>query len=306
MMNSDDDRLIGRYFDGTLSPEQKNALQELLTQSAEARKRFRLLATIEDGLAERGQESASVETHVSPAPLPLMEPGRGPMWRPLVSTAAGIVIGALTTTLSWAHVAPKGPMVSRIAVPLVDPGFEAVITPVPAVTPRILNRWNGDPSHTVSTGDSGVTPKQGRSVMQMLPVEHRRFSRIEQIVDVSHLVPAEGGTVEFSAATFCDGAVNQSKMILVLRAFTMASDEINGSTEKLDDQVVSEARKTIFIPPGSTDWHTDNLRMDLPPNTKTVVFAIAAVDLPQASKGSPRYLDDIRAEIVVTQPAGVE
>ena len=83
MMNSDDDRLIGRYFDGTLSPEQKGALQKLLTQSAEARKRFRLLATIEDGLAERGQESASVETHMSPAPLPLKETGRGPMWRPL-------------------------------------------------------------------------------------------------------------------------------------------------------------------------------------------------------------------------------
>jgi hypothetical protein len=298
-MNSNDDRLIGAYFDGTLSPEQKGALQGLLTQSAEARKRFRLLATIEDGLAERGQESASIETNVSPAALPPKQPGRGPMWRALVSTAAGIVIGALTTTLLWAHAVPK---VSRIDVPLVDPGFEEVITPVPAVIPRGLNRWNGDASHTVSSGDSGVKPKQGRFMLKMLPVEDRRYSRIEQIVDVSHLVPAEGGAVTFSASTICDGAVNQSKMILVLRAFTLASAEISGSTEKLDDQVTSEARKRVLIPAGSTDWHTGSVRMDLPANTKTLVFAIAAIDLPKPSKGSSRYIDDIKATIVVTHP----
>ena len=35
---------------------------------------------------------------------------------------------------------------------------------------------------------------------------------------------------------FCDGGATQSKMILVLRAFKMASDEIDDSTEDLVDQ----------------------------------------------------------------------
>ena len=43
--------------------------------------------------------------------------------------------------------------------------------------------------------------------------------------------------------------------------------------------------------------------MDLPRNTKTLVFAIAAIDLPKASKGSSRYIDDIKATIVTTPPA---
>jgi hypothetical protein len=91
-----------------------------------------------------------------------------------------------------------------------------------------------------------------------------------------------------------------------VRAFTIGSDEISGSTEKLDDQVTSEARKTVFIPSGSTDWHTGDLRMDLPPNTKTLVFAIAAIDLPKASKGSARYIDDVKARIVATHPAEIQ
>ena len=151
-----------------------------------------------------------------------------------------------------------------------------------------------------------MKPKQGRFMMKMQPVEHRPYSCIEQIVDVRHLVPAESGAVEISASIICDGAVNQSKMILVLRAFTMTGDEISGSTEKLDDQVTSEARKTVFIPPGSTDWHSGNLRMDLPENTKTLVFAIAAIDLPKASKGTSRYIDDIKATIVTTHPAEIQ
>ena len=301
-MTNDDDRLIGRYFDGTLTPDEKDALQELLTHSAEARKRFRLLATIEDGLAERGQDLVLPEA--SPEPQPRIRAIL--MWRPLASAAAGLVIGALSASVLWAHAAPKLPELLRIDVPLVDPGFEEVVTPVSAATPRALNRWRGDPSHMVSTADSGVTPKQGRSMLQMLPVDHRRFSRIEQIVDVSHLVPAQGGAVEFSVSMFCDGAATKSKMILVLRAFTMASDEIDGSTEDLVDQVSSDARKAVFIPAGSTDWHRGDLRMDLPPNTKTLVFAIAARDLPEASKEAARYIDDVKATIVASSRVDVQ
>ena len=89
-----------------------------------------------------------------------------------------------------------------------------------------------------------------------------------------------------------------------LRAFTMASDEISGTTEKIDDLVTSGARKTIFIPPCSTDWHTGTVKMDPPPNAKTLVFAVAAKDLPKASEGTSRYIDDIKATIVVSEADG--
>ena len=178
-------------------------------------------------------------------------------------------------------------------------------TPIHSSIPRALNRWRGDASHIVSPGNSSVKPKQGRFMMKMQPVEDRRFSRFEQIVDVSHLVPAEGGAVDFSASMFYDGTEHKSKMLFVLRAFTMSSEEIDGSTEKLEDQVTCDARKAFTIPPGSTDWHTGNLRMDLPKNTKTLIFAIVAKDLPNTSKNASQYVDDVKA-VIVANPSKIQ
>lgn len=301
MMN-DVDNLIGSYFDGTLSPEQKGAIEELLTQSPEARQRFRLLATIEDGLVERALKFTPAEIQTPPSPPALKETDRVLSWRPLAAAITGLVIGALSATVLWAQATPKVPRLERINIPLSDPGFEETNTPIPTVTPRVFNRWNGDPSHTVSSGDSIVKPKEGEFMLKMLPVEDRKYSRIEQIVDVGHLVPAKGGRITFSASVICAGAARQSKTILVLRSFNMDFREISGSREKLQEQVTCETRRTVFSSPGSTEWLTGELTMDLPENTKTLVFEIAAVDLPKASSESSRYIDDIKAEIVVTPP----
>jgi hypothetical protein len=305
-MINDDDKLIGRYFNGTLSPEQKGALQELLAQSPQARQRFRLLATLEDGLAERAQEFASADIPTSPSSSALTETDRLLSWRPLAAAAAGLVIGALSATVLWAQSTSKVPTLERINVPLFDPGFEEINTPIPAVIPRVFDRWNGDASHAVSSGDSVVKPKQGEFMLKMLPVEDRKYSRIEQIVDVRHLVPAKGGRVTFSASIICDGAETQSKIILVLRSFNVDIRKVSGSTEKLQEQVTCETRKTVFIPADSTNWHIGELAMDLPEKTKTLVFEIAAVDLPKKSRESSRYIDDIKAEIVATLPNEIQ
>ena len=310
-MNDENDwhDLIQRHLAGMTSPEETTTLENALETDADLRRLYLDYANLDNAL-EAGAEAARAlqEAQVLP-PAPGRDRNLKPLWlslRPLTAAAVGILLGVLTTSMVWAYAVPKIPKVSRVEIPLVDPGFEETISPVPAVTPRALNRWNGDASHTVSSGDSVVKPKQGRFMMEMQPVDERPYSRIEQIIDVSQLVPAEGGAIEFSASMACDGAVNQSKMILVLRAFNMASDEISGSTEKLDDQVTSGARKTVFIPPGSTDWHTGSIRMDLPANTRTLVFAVAAVDLPKASKGSSRYIDDIKATIVTGEAVGIQ
>ena len=49
-----EDQLLCRYLDGNLREEEKEALQDLLRNSAEARKRLRLLATVTEGISGRG------------------------------------------------------------------------------------------------------------------------------------------------------------------------------------------------------------------------------------------------------------
>ena len=85
----------------------------------------------------------------------------------------------------------------------------------------------------------------------------------------------------------------------------MEAEEISGSTEKLDDQVTSEARKGMVIPVGSSDWHEGSLRMDVPANTKTLVFSIVASDLPTASDSVFRYIDEVEATILTTEAKGI-
>ena len=302
MKNDDWHELIQKQLAGMATPEENKRLEKALEEDAGLRRLYLDYANLDMALDSTAKSEAALqEAQVVSAPKPR------PSWfslRPLTSAAAGIVLGVLTTSVIWAYAVPFAPRETRIQIPLVDPGFEELTTPIPATPPRSLNRWNGDPSHTLSSGDSTVKPKKGRFMLKMQPVEDRRFSRLEQIIDVRHLVPAEGGVVKYSACFSCDGAVTKCKMLLVLRAFTLSPEEINGSTENLVDQVTSEARKAVFIPPGSTDWHRGVVRMDLPENTKTLVFSVVAFDPPEASKGSSRYLDEVKATIVVTNTEG--
>lgn len=56
-MSSSEDELINRYLDGQLSSEHKDELQVLLRDSAEARRKLRLFATVGESLAERSYEA---------------------------------------------------------------------------------------------------------------------------------------------------------------------------------------------------------------------------------------------------------
>lgn len=303
-MTESDIDLFERYLTDELSAGEKTALAQRLDSDPEFQAAFVGYLEESQDLRVMLSQSKAEENIDSPSFSMASSPKR--RFQPLAAAAAiGLLLGGLMTSAVWAYAVPKVPKLSRIPVPLADPGFEETATPLPAVLPRTLHRWNGDPSHVISSGDVGVTPKQGRSMLRMEPVDSRRFSRIEQIVDVSHLVPDQDVTVEFSASFFCDGEVDRCKMLIVLRAFTMEAEEISGSTEKLDDQVTSEARKGMVIPVGSSDWHEGSLRMDLPANTKTLVFSIVASDLPTASDGVFRYIDEVEATILTTEAKGI-
>jgi hypothetical protein len=297
--------LIQKHLAGMATQEESTALERALETDSNLRSLYLDYANLDMALGSSAEAAKALQNaQVIPSSSRIKEskPVKRSL-RPLTTAVAGVLIGVLSSSVVWAYAVSQAPELPRVPVPLVDSGFENLNSPVASVLPRTLNRWNGDASHVVSSGSSGVEPKEGKSMLQMLEVEHRKWSRIEQIVDVSHLVPDQGGAVEFSASALCDRALERSKMILVLRAFTMSGEEINGSTQELDDQVTSSARKAVFIPAGSTKWHTTNLRMDLPPNTKTLVFSIAAVNLPERSKGTARYIDDIKATIISQTPS---
>jgi len=58
-----EEQLLCKYLDGRLTEEDKDRLQDVLRNSAEARKKLRMLATVTEGLS--GQEAVPELTHVS-------------------------------------------------------------------------------------------------------------------------------------------------------------------------------------------------------------------------------------------------
>ena len=123
-----------------------------------------------------------------------------------------------------------------------------------------------------------------------------RPTRIEQIVDVSHLDLDEDAVVEFSASFFYDG-VDPCAMWLLTEAFTMDADEISGTTGKLNDPASSSARRGLLLPAELNEWRKRRVRMDLPAGTKTIVFSIVASQLPETSAGAARYIDGVEARM---------
>ena len=297
-MTESDIDLFERYLTDELSAQEKTALAQRLDSDPEFQATF--VGYLEESQELRVMLSQSGAEEIIDSPSFSMASSPRRRFQPVAAAAAvGLLLGGMMTSMVWAYAIPKVPVVSRIPVPLVDPGFEETATPVPAMAPRTLNQWVGDPSHVVSSGDSTVTPRQGRSMLRMEPVNDRRSSRIEQIVDVSHLVPDEDAVVEFSASFFYDG-VDSCPMWLLMQAFTMDADEIIGTTGKLDDAASSSARRGVLLTEGMNHWKKRRLRMDLPAGTKTIVFSIVAGQLPETSAGAFRYIDGVEVRIVTT------
>ena len=68
-MTPEQDQLLSGYLDGNLTTEQKDALQDLLRNSAVARKKLRILSTVTEGLSDH---QGHIENKVEPLRKPIL------------------------------------------------------------------------------------------------------------------------------------------------------------------------------------------------------------------------------------------
>lgn len=303
-MTESDIDLFERYLTDDLSAEEKAALAQRLDSDPEFQVAF--VGYLEESQDLRVMFSPSTADEIIDSPSFSMAPSPKRRFQPLAAAAAiGLLLGGVMTSAVWAYAVPKVAERSHLPVPLVDPGFEETTTPLPAMAPRTLNQWVGDASHVISSGDSSLSPRQGGSMLRVGTMDSGGNARIEQIVDVSHLVLEEDAVVEFSASFFYDG-VDPCAMWLLTEAFTMHADEISGTTGKLNAPASSSARRGVLLPADLNEWRKRRVRMDLPPGTKTIVFSIVASQLPETSAGAARYIDGVEARIVTTEEALIQ
>lgn len=296
--------LANLYLENAIEPTDLERFSQELSASADRVREFNDLRLLTGLIHEHGPLRDDAENVVEfPGNQSTTSFRSAPgwlSWRPLTSAAAGIIAGILTTTIVLAYTGPKIPEVSRIEIPLVDPGFEQLATPLAKSDSLATGLWTGDPTLVVTSGGASAKPREGRAMLQMLSLESRRFCNIQQVVNVGHLIPPNGCAMELSAAFFCDGPARKSRFRMRVRAFAERADELEASAENPMEFPIADLRRGIRVPPESTQWTTGKLELDLPPDTQTLVININAIDLPGTSSAD-QYLDDVKAALLVTE-----
>ena len=101
-MTAEQDQLLCRYLDGRLSPEDKDALQDLLRSSAVARRRLRMLAAVTEGIS-----SGEVIARASTAKSTILATPNKLLLAPIIPW--GIAAAAcIVAMLAWFDGAPYG------------------------------------------------------------------------------------------------------------------------------------------------------------------------------------------------------
>ena len=208
------------YLAGSLTPEQTAELEAALRDDPHLRELYLKYVALEVAL-ENQAEAADMITQASPL---LGKNGRGlnrrRRWRALVTAAACLLVGFMTSSVLWAYVIPRGSIFTRVGVSLENPSFENPGCYKPTTRPRVFGIWNGDPAAVVGE-DSGVQPREGRLMLRLEPKDSGPlpYRRIEQLIDVSAVVPPEGCTVEASFAFRSESEKQASRYHIKVFAF---------------------------------------------------------------------------------------
>ena len=331
-MTEHDHELIRDYLDGRLSPADLESLNQRLENNAHARARFRALATLEEGLrdlaelpalspsaavASAGQASLIDDLSLSAGkPSPIIS---GLFHRPLISAAAGLVLGIFCTSAIWAA-SQSG---RQKILTLIHESFE--FAPSPSVTgiPTELETWSGDFTEVVEMTD-GLLPLHGERMLQFLRADHdAKESAVGYICDLYRvvdlrpyglaamkddtLVSVEAG---FRSVPFQDPNRFQCGISIYAMAGVPANREgwnaLFETSEKTTENSLATAQRWIFLDGEATQWQKGRAELRIPGDAKFLVIGIRVSDRsaiqpdgeePPAVEFSGQFVDDIRVTL---------
>ena len=170
----------------------------------------------------------------------------------------------------------------------------------PTTRPRVFGIWNGDPAAVVGEG-SGVQPREGRLMLRLEPKDSGPlpYRRIEQLIDVSAVVPPEGCTVEASFAFRSEFPKQESRYVIKIFAFDRSLETSGDVGGNLMEIAFADARRKFQVKKDSHRWQTGSIRMELPPGTHMIMIDITARNLPDPYVDKAHFIDDVQATLIV-------
>ena len=300
-MNPDSHDLIQRHMAGLTTEDEAASLQELLKHDDNAARLY-LRYTNLDLALESKASSMDATRELLTAPIMSRSP-RWTSWRPLTAAAAGIVFGMLCTSVVFGFVGQRsGEKKTSLAV--AQPSFEDAQMPLGKGFPPAASLWTGDVAKVVPA-ENGVTPKEGQHMLRLETTAYEKpvlFPRLYQIIA---LPPSGSALREIEVSASFTSADPGSSPHYTVRAYA-----VNEAPERLgpdwfarhwfvqQDEAIASAETGFENPPGSTDWQSIGLRMQVPGKARCMVVFFGVKNQAKSQAKKPHYLDAVKVSFV--------
>jgi len=300
-MNTDWHDLIQRHMAGLTIEDEAASLQELLKQDDNAARLY-LRYTNLDLALESKASSMDATRELLTAPIISRSP-RWTSWRPLTAAAAGIVFGMLCTSVVFGFVGQRQ-VEKKTPLAVVQPSFEDAQMPLAKGFPPAPSLWTGDVAKVVPA-ENGVTPKDGHHMLRMETTVYGKpvlFPRLYQIIALS---PSGSERREIEVSASFASADPGSSPHYTVRAYA-----VNEAPERLgpdwfarhwfvqQDEAIASAETGFENPPGSTNWQSIGLRMQVPGKARCLVVFFGVKNQPKSQAKKPHYLDAVKVSFV--------
>ncbi|MDH4475882.1 MAG: hypothetical protein QE274_05375 [Verrucomicrobiaceae bacterium] len=300
-MNSHWHDLIQRHMAGLTIEDEAASLQELLKQDDNAARLY-LRYTNLDLALESKASSMDATRELLTAPIISRSP-RWTSWRPLTAAAAGIVFGMLCTSVVFGFVGQRQ-VEKKTPLAVVQPSFEDAQMPLAKGFPPAPSLWTGDVAKVVPA-ENGVTPKDGHHMLRMETTVYGKpvlFPRLYQIIALS---PSGSERREIEVSASFASADPGSSPHYTVRAYA-----VNEAPERLgpdwfarhwfvqQDEAIASAETGFENPPGSTNWQSIGLRMQVPGKARCLVVFFGVKNQPKSQAKKPHYLDAVKVSFV--------
>jgi len=288
--------LMRRYLDGVASLEETKELESLIMKDASVRHDFLRYTHLDSALAGVRRSQPSV---VAPHRSVWLS------WRPLTAAAAGIVFGMFCSSVVFAYAVPRMRMDRHRVVPLFNERFEDVKAVFGRGFPNDADGWSGDFDAVVST-DGAISPKEGQHMARLAPIAGRKFCAAERIVDLAKF-PLISGTesrmVEVTASFHGMDSEWADRNQIRLAAFAEAPKDVKAiwNSDSRLDQVLQHLGRTVTVKPGEHGWQTLKVSMEIPTGARSLVIHLGAGAADDAGPKTLHYIDDVRAQFVITE-----
>ncbi len=337
-MRSRIQQLVEAWREENVSDQEMVELNQLLRQSEEARAYFRTEAEL-NGLIQAAATTLMVEETTGQTKRTHFRKdhsvsGFGVSWVAVLTTVAGLFIGAFFMSVAWAIASPRMTADVERLLSYANGSFEDAVGHVPSGFPKTTGVWSGD--HAIVVSPDGLL---GRSFMKTAPVGtkawaptnveiHGSVTAIDgkqllqfiepgldeassdsqavscdvfQLVDLRSLRPQWSNEVELSlelSANFLDARLQAGVPVTFFcQMFLFSGDpEMMHSTwpSAIKDAVASSKSFQITHGDSATPWTRLAARCLIPTQADFAVIQLAARPDVRPAKLDSLYVDDVK------------